>query len=84
MDNKNKTSGGLGLASVLTIVFVVLKLVGVIDWSWLWVLSPLWIDLILTVLVIVGIAIYVVYEDKKYEKEYGTSRKRNKKNKWKF
>ena len=33
-------SSGLGLTSVLTIVFVVLKLVGVIDWSWWWALSP--------------------------------------------
>lgn len=84
MNNKNNTtSGGLGLASVLTVVFVVLKLVGVIDWKWIWVLAPLWIDLILTVLVIVGMAIYLVYEDKKYENKYGTSRKR-KKDKWKF
>lgn len=45
MSNKSyKTSGGLSLASVLTIVFVVLKLVHVINWSWLWVLSPLWIS----------------------------------------
>ena len=28
----------------LTIVLVVLKLVGVIDWSWLWVLAPMWIS----------------------------------------
>ena len=27
----------------LTIIFVVLRLVGVIDWSWLWIFSPLWI-----------------------------------------
>lgn len=27
----------------LTIVLVVLKLVGVIDWSWLWVLAPIWV-----------------------------------------
>lgn len=33
----------MGLAEVLTIVFVVLKLVDAIDWSWWWVLSPLWI-----------------------------------------
>lgn len=85
MNNKNSTSGGLGLASVLTIVFVVLKLVGVIDWSWIWVLSPLWIDLILTALVIGGICIYYVYDEKKWEREYGTRRtKKDKKDKWKF
>lgn len=44
-------SAGLGLADVLTIVFVVLKLVGVIDWPWIWVLSPLWISLGLALLI---------------------------------
>lgn len=41
--NASVSPGGLGLVSVLTILFVVLKLVGVISWSWIWVLSPLWI-----------------------------------------
>lgn len=43
--------------ALLTIVFVVLKLLNVISWSWLWVLSPLWISFIL--FVIVGIIIYI-------------------------
>jgi len=34
--------GGLGLPAVLGVVFVVLKLVGVIGWSWWWVLAPFW------------------------------------------
>lgn len=42
--NNSGSSGGLGLATVLTIVFVVLQLTGAIDWSWWWVLSPLWIS----------------------------------------
>lgn len=50
-DNK-ASRGGLGFADVLTIVFIILKLCGVIDWSWVWVLSPLWISLILLVIVI--------------------------------
>ena len=41
MDNKAK-QGGLGIVSVLTIIFIVLKLLGVIKWSWIWVLSPIW------------------------------------------
>ena len=85
MNSNNASGGGFGLASVLTVVFVVLKLVGVINWSWIWVLSPLWIDLLLTVLLIVGVAIYYVHEDKKYEKEYGVrQKKKGKKDKWKF
>lgn len=39
----NNNSGGAGLASLLAVAFIVLKLTGVIDWSWWWVLSPLWI-----------------------------------------
>jgi len=41
----------MSLAGVLLIVFIVLKLIGVIAWSWLWVLSPLWI----------GFAIWIVF-----------------------
>jgi hypothetical protein len=53
--------GGIGIVGVLTIVFVVLKLVGVIAWSWWWVLSPLWIAvglwvvIALIVLIVAGI-----------------------------
>ena len=55
--NRNSSSGGLGLCSVLTIVFIVLKLVGVINWSWLLVLCPLWINLILTIIILIIIAV---------------------------
>ena len=37
----------IGLGGILGIVFIVLRLVGVIDWSWLWVLSPFWISVII-------------------------------------
>ena len=50
MDNKAK-QGGLGIVSVLTIVFIVLKLLGVIQWSWIWVLSPIWISAVIVVTV---------------------------------
>ena len=50
MDNKAK-QGGLGIISVLTIVFIVLKLLGVIKWSWIWVLSPIWISAVIAAVV---------------------------------
>ena len=50
--NSNSKGGGLGICSVLTIVFVVLKLTKVITWSWWWVLCPLWINLILYVVLV--------------------------------
>lgn len=45
--------GGIGFGGLLTIVFITLKLIGAIDWSWIWVLSPLWIILALSLLIII-------------------------------
>ena len=42
----------LAVADVLGIVFIVLKLIGAITWSWWWVLSPWWISLILTFIIL--------------------------------
>lgn len=54
MDNKNNTtSGGIGFTGILTIVFIVLKLLDVIKWSWWWVLSPIWISF--------GIALVIIF-----------------------
>ena len=59
MSNSNKGgNSGLGVCSVVGIVFVILKLVGVINWSWIWVLCPFWIGIagwiILFVIVVVA------------------------------
>ena len=51
-DSKTSSSGGIGFAGLLTIVFITLKLLGKIDWSWWWVLSPLWIGAALVVTII--------------------------------
>ena len=60
-DNRVRTTGGgLGLGSVLGVVFIVLKLVGVIDWPWVWVLAPFWITLILGVIGIIIAIIFVI------------------------
>jgi membrane protein YdbS with pleckstrin-like domain len=56
---KSKESkSGLGLGTFLLILFIILKLTGIIEWKWIWVLSPLWISLAfgILVLLIVGIA----------------------------
>lgn len=51
----NNSSSGIGFPGLLTIVFIVLKLLKIISWSWLWVLSPLWIT---TIIVIICFIIY--------------------------
>lgn len=56
MNTKTK-QGGLGIVSILTIVFIVLKLSGVIKWHWIWVLSPIWISALTAVILFAGILI---------------------------
>lgn len=51
-----KTAGGIGFFGMLTILFIGLKLGGAIDWSWWWVLSPLWLP-VAAVLVLCAILI---------------------------
>ena len=55
-DNNSSSSGGIGFCGLLTIVFIILKLCGVINWSWWWVLAPMWIS---TIIALVIIAIWV-------------------------
>jgi len=52
--SSSTSSGGIGFVGLLTIVFITLKLLGCIAWSWLWVLSPIWIS---TLVVLVGAVI---------------------------
>lgn len=64
MKEKKYSSGGMGLLGVLLVVFVVLKLVDVISWSWWVVLIPLWINLALIIIaLLVVIAVSVVTRD---------------------
>lgn len=56
--SSSSSSGGIGFVGVLTIAFVVLKLTGVIDWSWWWVLSPALFSLAVG-LITLGLIIFV-------------------------
>ena len=42
-DTKQSASGGIGFCGLLAIAFITLKLLKVIEWSWVWVLAPIWI-----------------------------------------
>ena len=55
--DSSDSAGGIGFTGLLTIAFIVLKLCKVIEWSWLWVLSPLWISAILAIILLV---IYII------------------------
>ncbi len=51
--------GGVGFCGLLTIVFIVLKILGHIQWSWLWVLAPLWIPFAIVIGVLLIIVIFL-------------------------
>ncbi len=55
-ENNKAAGGGIGFCGLLAITFIVLKLTGVIDWGWGWVLSPLWIPLA----IVAGICVVVL------------------------
>ena len=50
-------NGGIGFCGALTLILIVLKLLKLIDLSWVWVLAPLWIP---AALVVAGIAVYLL------------------------
>ena len=57
MNVETKGGGaGIGIVELLQVAFIVLKLCGVIKWSWIWVLAPTWIGLI-----IAGIVVGIIF-----------------------
>jgi len=63
MSSSNNSSGGVGFLGLLTIVFIVLKLTEVISWSWIWVLSPIFIPAAILVIVAIGTLIFLGLRD---------------------
>lgn len=63
------SSSGIGFFGVLTIAFIVLKLTGVIAWSWWLVLAPAWIAVIFW-LIAVSISIWITVEARKVTKYF--------------
>ena len=60
MENKS-TNTGIGFTGALQIAFIVLKMVGVISWSWIWVLSPIWIT---GIVIIIAVIVLIICEKK--------------------
>lgn len=74
MKNRSTGMGCLdAFVVLLQIVFIVLKLCGVIAWSWWWVLAPIWIYIIFILLVVIICAI--VYYDKEEQNDLFLSRR---------
>ena len=64
-DNKSTvSSGGIGFAGLLTIAFIILKLCGVIAWSWWWVISPILISAGLAIVLLVFLLVLGIWTSK--------------------
>lgn len=66
MSNNNSAAKGISFNGLLTIAFIVLKLTKVIDWSWLWVLAPAWIPLVVLLVLIAIMRVLTFIDEKKY------------------
>lgn len=75
MGNQNNSSSGITIAGVLLIVFVTLKILGLITWSWVWVLAPLWITIIINV---TAYYLIISYYKRLVKKNEAITRKRRK------
>jgi len=56
-ENTVASSGGIGVPGLLGVAFVILKLCGVIGWSWWWVTSPFWIPVAIFLVFLVGVVV---------------------------
>jgi hypothetical protein len=58
MSNNQTTSSGLGISTILFLIFLTLKLTNNIDWSWWWVFSPFWIPMVIFLFVFIIIFLF--------------------------
>ena len=58
MNDNNGRGGGVGFVGLLTVAFIILKLCKVINWSWLWVLSPIWVVSAIVLIILLAIVIF--------------------------
>ena len=61
----SNTSAGVGFTGLLALAFIILKLCHVIDWSWWWVLSPIWISFGLCILIVAVVLILAAVTDRR-------------------
>lgn len=62
MTDNNTRTGGVGFCGLLAIVFITLKLCGVIDWAWWIVLAPLWVPFAFVVIVLTIVKLVAIVE----------------------
>ncbi len=64
MDKNKTTYVGIDFCGLLTIVFIALKLLNIITWSWIWVLAPLWFPIAFILGIFIIVVIIILIKDK--------------------
>lgn len=57
MGKSDNSASGIGFTGFLQLMFILLKLCGIIEWSWWWVLSPTWMGILFVVIIVIIIAL---------------------------
>lgn len=65
IEQNNSNNSGLGFFGLLTIIFITLKLLGYISWSWWWVLLPLWGTTLLVLVVFLVTLLWAMNSDRR-------------------
>jgi hypothetical protein len=60
MATQNISNNGVSFTSLLTILFIGLKLGHIIEWSWIWVLSPIWISFGIVILIFIVVFLFFI------------------------
>lgn len=74
-----QSTGGVGFLGLLALVFITLKLIGVITWSWAWVLAPIWIPIVLVCAFLLAGLLFIIgkhlYDEHKRKKKVAERKK---------
>lgn len=62
MSEQKQSSSGIGVTGLLGVAFVVLKLMGYIDWSWWWVTLPFWGGIALVIFLVLIFGFYKIFD----------------------
>ena len=68
-EKSSSSSAGVGFTGLLQLVFITLKLCGVINWPWKYVLIPLWIDIAVVVVILLVVMVLAIRKVDKENKE---------------
>lgn len=66
---KLESNNGVSFIGILTTIFIALKVAHVINWSWIWVLSPLWISFFINCLIFITVVFIILIYISKRDKE---------------